>query len=80
MFDKDAFSDIKVKLFSVLDAIRDIQLKIESAQYRLNGLAPMINRYISRRPKWYYQDKYSVRGTRNCARDHAIVEGELKKF
>lgn len=80
MADKDAFSDVKVKLFDVLDAIRDIQIKVESAQYRLKDLAPRINRYISRRPLWYYQDKYSYKGTRDCGRDSAIVDAELSKF
>jgi len=33
--DKDAYSNLKIQLFSVLDAARDVQLKVESAQYRI---------------------------------------------
>lgn len=78
--DKDGFSNIKIQLFNVLDAARDVLLAIESAQYRLGGNPHKINRYIGKRADWYYQHKYSVRTATNCASDKKTVEDLLGKL
>lgn len=71
--DKDSFTNLKLKLFEVLDAARDVQLKIESAQYRLAGNPKKINRFISKKAFWYYQHKYSTRTGENCEEDKKTV-------
>lgn len=63
---KDDYSALKIKLFDVLDSARDVHLKVESAQYRLEGNPFKINRYIGKRANWYYQHKYSIRTASNC--------------
>ena len=78
--DKDGFSNIKVQLFNVLDAARDVQLKIESAQYRLAGNPHKINRFIGKKANWYYQHKYAVRTADNCEMDKKTVDGEIAKL
>jgi hypothetical protein len=78
--DKDAFTNIKLKLFEVLDAARDVQLKIESAQYRISGNPKKINRFIGKRALWYYQHKYSTRTGQNCEDDKKIVDTEMAKL
>jgi hypothetical protein len=71
---------MKVQLFAVLDAAKDVQLKIESAQYRLSNNAGKINRYIGKKALWTYQHKYGARTGSNCEEDRAVVEGEVKKL
>lgn len=78
--DKDGFSNLKIQLFNVLDAARDVQLKIESAQYRLAGNPHKINRFIGKKANWYYQHKYAVRTADNCEMDKKTVEGEIAKL
>jgi len=78
--DKDGFSNLKIQLFNILDAARDVLLSVESAQYRLGGNPHKINRYISKRADWYYQHKYSVRTATNCAADKKTVEEGLAKL
>ena len=78
--DKTDFTEMKVHLFDVLDAAKDVQLKVESAQYRLANNSGKINRYISKRPVWAYQHKYASKSINQCEEDRAIVQGELKKF
>jgi len=78
--DKDGFSNVKIQLFNVLDAARDVLYKIESAQYRLGGNTHKINRYIGKRADWYYQHKYSVNTAINCASDKKLVEEDLAKL
>lgn len=62
------YGNAKDKAFNVLDDARDIQLAIESAQYRLNRNADKMETYL-KKPLWKYQHKYSQRITRDCVRD-----------
>jgi len=78
--DKDAYSNLKIQLFSVLDAARDVQLHVESAQYRIGSNAHKINRYIGKRANWYYQEKYSLRTGSNCMMDKKTVEADVAKL
>jgi len=78
---------LKIQLFNVLDSARDVQLKVESAQYRLESNAKKINRYIGKKANWYYQHKYSLRTGSNCemdkaevAKDLATLTGHYEKF
>jgi hypothetical protein len=78
---------LKIQLFSVIDAARDVQLKLESAQYRLQNNAHKINRYIGKKAVWYYQHKYAIKTAGYCLDDKKEVEGvfavldaEYKKF
>jgi hypothetical protein len=75
---KDAYSDLKIQLFNVLDSARDVQLKVESAQYRLASNPKKINRYIGKKANWYYQHKYSLRTGSNCEMDKGEVAKDLK--
>jgi len=77
---KDQYSDAKISLFAVLDAARDVQLKVESAQYRIGSNTHKINRYIGKKANWYYQHKYSTRTVTNCRDDRKIVEAEEAKL
>jgi len=77
---KDDYSALKIKLFDVLDSARDVHLKVESAQYRLEGNPNKINRYIGKRANWYYQHKYSIRTATNCEMDKKVVEEHVAKF
>jgi len=76
--DKDGYSNLKIQLFNVLDAARDVQLKIESAQYRIQSNAHKINRYIGKKANWYYQHKYAVRTATNCEMDKGLVGKDLE--
>jgi hypothetical protein len=85
--DKDSFTNLKLQLFNVLDNARDVQLAIESAQYRLSNNPSKINRYLGKRQNWYYQHKYSLKTGTNCETDKKAVEelmmklkGEYEKF
>jgi hypothetical protein len=69
---------LKIQLFAVLDAARDVQLKIESAQYRLQSGTHKINRYIGKKANWYYQHKYAAKTTVNCESDKVEVETVVK--
>jgi hypothetical protein len=69
LHNKDKYSDLKIKLFSILDAARDVGLKIDSAQYRLASNPTKINRYIGKKANWYYQHKYAIKTAHNCAMD-----------
>jgi len=69
MKDKNGFSNLKIQLFNVLDAARDVQLKIESAQYRIASNPHKINRFIGKKANWYYQHKYATRTGQNCVAD-----------
>jgi hypothetical protein len=60
---KEDYTATKLGFMDVLDKARDVQLKVESAQYRLEGNPHKINRYIGKKANWYYQHKYSVRTT-----------------
>lgn len=57
---------MKIGLFSVLDAAKDVQLKVESAQYIIQNNAKKINRYIGKKSNWYYQHKYAIKTATNC--------------
>jgi hypothetical protein len=57
---------LKIGLFEVLDAAKDVQLKVESAQYIIQNNAKKINRYIGKKSNWYYQHKYAVKTATNC--------------
>jgi hypothetical protein len=61
MKNKDGFSDLKIKYFEVLDAARDVQLRIESVQHELEGNGSKINRYIGKRANWMYHHKYALK-------------------
>jgi hypothetical protein len=77
---KDGYSGLKIQLFTVLDKARDVQLKIESAQYRLQNNANKINRFIGRKAIWYYQHKYAVKSGAYCLDDKKIIDEELAAF
>jgi hypothetical protein len=77
---KEGYSNLKIQLFAVLDAAKDVQLKIESAQYRIENNAGKINRYIGKKPNWYYQHKYALRSAGSCEEDKALVFTELAKL
>jgi hypothetical protein len=62
------YGNAKDMAFNVLDDARDIQLALESAQYRLNRNADKMENYL-KKPLWKYQHKYSQRITRDCVRD-----------
>jgi len=74
------FTDTKLALFDVLDAARDVQLKVESAQYRIENTVGKINRYIGKRPIWMWNNKYAAQAVTNCENDRATGEGELEKL
>lgn len=78
LHNKDAFSDLKIELMSILDAARDVQLNIESAQYRLGNQPHKINRYIGKKALWYYHLKYAAKGIDNCNKDKAEVAATMK--
>lgn len=80
MLNKDTFSDLKIQLFSVLDAARDVGLKSESSLYRLGNNAKKINRYIGKRANWYYQHKYAVKSAQSCEGDKTVVDTEFAKL
>lgn len=77
---KDGYSNLKIQLFDVLDAARDVGLKIESAQYRLASNPKKINRFIGKKANWYYQHKYSLKTPLNCRRDKDLVATDEKKL
>jgi len=84
---KQAYSDLKIQLFNVLDAARDVGLKIESSQHRVASNVTKINKFISKKGLWYYQEKYTKNTTKSCRIDRAIVEefqgkleAEFEKF
>jgi hypothetical protein len=76
--DKDGYSNLKISLFEVLDAAKDVQLHVSSAQYRIGNNAKKINRYIGKKQNWYYEHKYAVKAVKACDEDREIVEGDLK--
>jgi hypothetical protein len=69
---------LKISLFEVLDAAKDVQLHVSSAQYRIGNNAKKINRYIGKKQNWYYEHKYAVKAVKACDEDREIVEGDLK--
>ena len=71
---------MKLSAFDVLDAARDVQLKVESAQYRIQGEPAKINRYIQKKPMWYYQHKFAQRIPNNCEYDKKIVQEHVDKL
>lgn len=74
---KEDYTATKLGFMDVLDKARDVQLKVESAQYRLESNPHKINRYIGKKANWYYQHKYSTRTTTNCRDDAKIVKTEM---
>ena len=70
---KDEYTALKLSAFDVLDAARDVQLKVESAQYRIKGEPAKINRYIGKKPMWYYQHRFAKNLPNNCEYDRKIV-------
>jgi len=71
---------LKIQLFNVLDAARDVGLKIESSQLRLSSNATKINKFISKKALWYYQEKFTKNTTKNCRTDRGIVEEYQNKL
>lgn len=71
---------MKIQLFRVLDAARDVGLKIESSQTRLAKTPNKINKFISKRALWYYQEKYTKNSIDSCRTDRGIVEEHQAKL
>jgi hypothetical protein len=80
MNDREGYTNLKISLFSVLDAARDLGLHVESAQYRIGNGAKKINRYIGKKANWYYQHKYANKNVANCEMDKKTIEGDLVKL
>lgn len=71
--EKDAYSNLKIQLFNVLDTGVDVQLEVSSAQERLGKGAEKINRYLAKKNDYYYSNKYQARTLENCKADQATV-------
>lgn len=80
MREKDGYSDLKVQLFEVLDAAKDVQLHASSAQYRQQNHVKKINRYIGKKENWYYQHKYAVKAVDSCDEDRQVLQEDLTKL
>lgn len=56
--EKDAYSNLKIQLFNVIDTATDVQLEAGSAQERLSGGALKVNKYLKKKNEFYYSNKY----------------------
>lgn len=71
--EKDAYSNLKIKLFDVLDTAFDVQLEVASAQERLGRGAIKVNKYLDKKNDYYYSNKYQARTLENCQADQVTV-------
>jgi phage host-nuclease inhibitor protein Gam len=70
---RESYGAVKNGLFDVLDAARDVQNDVESAQYRIETNAKKMRKYLDKRAMWKYQLKYSLNTAKNCVMDRKIV-------
>jgi hypothetical protein len=74
MTERNGYGEAKNKAFEVLDAARDIQFAVESAQNRALTNIGKIDRYVSKKPMWKYQHKYATKLTESCRHDKQEFE------